>query len=124
MSARVTMNDLKRALEEGSGVDEGVNLDTDLETMAFSELGYDSLAVLETGLRLGRENDIELDDSVFADLDTPSRCWTRSTRPSRVRRRHREPPPSRPGHRWFQRHRKVRRAAPGLGRAQCHDLRP
>nr|AAP69572.1 putative acyl carrier protein [Streptomyces griseoflavus] len=71
MSARVTMDDLRRALEEGSGVDEGVDLDTDLETMAFSELGYDSLAVLETGLRLGRENDIELDDSVFADLDTP-----------------------------------------------------
>jgi act minimal PKS acyl carrier protein len=71
MSARVTMHDLKRALEEGSGVDEGVDLDRDLETMAFSELGYDSLAVLETGLRLGRENDIELDDSVFADLDTP-----------------------------------------------------
>ncbi|MGI5368230.1 actinorhodin polyketide synthase [Streptomyces sp. A244] len=71
MPARVTMNDLKRALEEGSGVDEGIDLDTDLRTMAFSELGYDSLAVLETGLRLGRENNIELDDSVFADLDTP-----------------------------------------------------
>ncbi|MEU5627208.1 MULTISPECIES: acyl carrier protein [Streptomyces] len=71
MTARVTMDDLKRALEEGSGVEEGVNLDTDLKTMAFSELGYDSLAVLETGLRLGRENDVELDDTIFTDLDTP-----------------------------------------------------
>ncbi|MCX5339771.1 acyl carrier protein [Streptomyces atratus] len=71
MTRRVTMDDLRRALEEGSGVDEGVNLDRDLKTRAFSDLGYDSLAVLETGLRLGRENDIEIDDSVFTDLETP-----------------------------------------------------
>ena len=71
MTARVTMDDLKRALEEGSGVDEGVDLDRDLKTMAFADLGYDSLAVLETGLRLGRENNIEIDDSLFNELDTP-----------------------------------------------------
>ncbi|MCY0947989.1 acyl carrier protein [Streptomyces sp. H27-S2] len=71
MTARVTMDDLKRALQEGSGVDEGVDLDRDLPTKAFADLGYDSLAVLETGLRLGRENNIEIDDSVFNELDTP-----------------------------------------------------
>ncbi|MFE6496699.1 acyl carrier protein [Streptomyces sp. NPDC057748] len=65
------MNDLRRALVEGSGVDEGVDLERDLGTRAFTDLGYDSLAVLETGLRLGRENDIEIDDSVLTDLETP-----------------------------------------------------
>ncbi|MEV4316691.1 acyl carrier protein [Actinocrispum sp. NPDC049592] len=68
---RITMADLKRALEEGSGVDEGVDLDRDLGTSAFADLGYDSLAVLETGLRLSRENDVDIDDSIFMDLDTP-----------------------------------------------------
>ncbi|MEU0627570.1 MULTISPECIES: acyl carrier protein [unclassified Streptomyces] len=71
MTQHVTMNDLRRALVEGSGVDEGVDLERDLGTRAFTDLGYDSLAVLETGLRLGRENDIEIDDSVLTDLETP-----------------------------------------------------
>ncbi len=68
---RITMDDLRRALEEGSGVDEGVDLARDLGSSAFADLGYDSLAVLETGLRLSRENDVDIDDSVFMDLDTP-----------------------------------------------------
>ncbi|MFF2142290.1 acyl carrier protein [Kitasatospora sp. NPDC058190] len=71
MTQHVTMDDLRRALVEGSGVDEGVDLERDLGTRAFKDLGYDSLAVLETGLRLGRDNDIEIDDSVLIDLETP-----------------------------------------------------
>jgi minimal PKS acyl carrier protein len=71
MSTSISFIDLKRALTEGSGVPEGVDLDRDLESMTFSDLGYDSLAILETGLRLGRENNVEIEDDVFADLETP-----------------------------------------------------
>lgn len=71
MSTQITMADVKRALEEGSGVQEGIDLDRDLAVMSFRDMGYDSLAVLETGLRLSRENDIQIDDEVFTDLETP-----------------------------------------------------
>ncbi len=71
MITLITINDLKRALKEGSGVPEGVDLDRDLESQTFSDLGYDSLAILETGLRLGRENNVEIEDEIFADLETP-----------------------------------------------------
>lgn len=71
MALLITMDDVKRALQEGSGVEDGVDLDRDLTVKTFSDMGYDSLAVLETGLRLGRENDVHVDDEVFIDLETP-----------------------------------------------------
>jgi act minimal PKS acyl carrier protein len=71
MRQLVTMEDVKRALREGSGVEDGVDLDRDIEVKTFRDLGYDSLAVLETGLRLGREHDVQIDDEVFTDLETP-----------------------------------------------------
>jgi act minimal PKS acyl carrier protein len=71
MRQAVTMEDVKRALREGSGVEDGVDLDRDIEVKTFRDLGYDSLAVLETGLRLGREHDVQIDDEVFTDLETP-----------------------------------------------------
>jgi act minimal PKS acyl carrier protein len=71
MSNQITMADLKRALEQGSGVQEGVDLERDLVLKTFRDMGYDSLAVLETGLRLSRENSVEIDDEVFTDLETP-----------------------------------------------------
>ncbi|GLY18857.1 acyl carrier protein [Kineosporia rhizophila] len=71
MADQITMADVKQALLEGSGVQDGVDLDRDLLGSSFRELGYDSLAVLETGLRLGRDNSIKIDDEVFTDLETP-----------------------------------------------------
>jgi act minimal PKS acyl carrier protein len=65
------MEDLKRALREGSGVDESIDLDLKVETMTFEELGYDSLAILETGLRLGREHGVEIADDDLADVERP-----------------------------------------------------
>lgn len=72
MTTHITMDDVKRALVEGSGVSEGGDLDRDLTVKTFRDMGYDSLAVLETGLRLSRENNIEIDDEVFTDLETPA----------------------------------------------------
>ncbi|MFI6358580.1 acyl carrier protein [Streptomyces sp. NPDC050743] len=68
---KFTLEDLKRILREGAGTDEGVDLDGDILDTDFEELGYESLALLETGGRIEREYGISLDDDVFTDHRTP-----------------------------------------------------
>ncbi|MEU9032537.1 acyl carrier protein [Streptomyces sp. NPDC048383] len=66
-----TFDDLKRILLEGAGADEGVDLDGDILDSDFETLGYESLALLETGGRIEREFGVTLDDDVFSDHTTP-----------------------------------------------------
>ncbi|MDX3644651.1 acyl carrier protein [Streptomyces sp. MB09-02B] len=66
-----TIDDLKRILLEGAGADEAVDLDGDILDADFEELGYESLALLETGGRIEREYGILLDDEIFTDNRTP-----------------------------------------------------
>ncbi|MDW8805212.1 acyl carrier protein [Streptomyces scabiei] len=66
-----TIEDLKRILQEGAGADESVDLDGDILDTDFEELGYESLALLETGGRIEREYGITLDDDVITDSRTP-----------------------------------------------------
>ncbi|MFJ9946674.1 acyl carrier protein [Kitasatospora sp. NPDC091207] len=72
MSAQAfTLDDLKRILREGAGTDEGVDLDGDILDTEFDALGYESLAMLETGGRIEREFDVTLDDGALIDARTP-----------------------------------------------------
>lgn len=66
-----TLEDLKRILLAGAGADENVNLDGEILDTEFELLGYESLALLETGSRIEREFGITLDDSVLTDAETP-----------------------------------------------------
>ncbi|SDP34428.1 acyl carrier protein [Actinacidiphila guanduensis] len=66
-----TITDLKRILLEGAGADEAVDLDGDILDLAFDELGYESLALLETTGRIEREYGISLDDDTLLDGATP-----------------------------------------------------
>ncbi|UUU30214.1 acyl carrier protein [Streptomyces sp. CA-210063] len=66
-----TIDDLKRILLAGAGVDESSDLGGEILDTAFDDLGYDSLALLETGGRIEREYGIALDDEVFSDNRTP-----------------------------------------------------
>ena len=66
-----TIDDLKRILLDGAGADEGIDLDGDILDTDFETLGYESLALLETGGRIEREFGITLDDDVFTDNSTP-----------------------------------------------------
>ncbi|MGE7389184.1 acyl carrier protein [Streptomyces sp. NPDC004126] len=66
-----TLDDLKRILLEGAGADEDVDLDGDILDADFEVLGYESLALLETGGRIEREFGITLDDDVFSENSTP-----------------------------------------------------
>ncbi|GAB2786435.1 acyl carrier protein [Streptomyces daliensis] len=64
-----TLDDLRRILREGAG--ETVDLDGDILDTGFEELGYESLALLETGGRIEREYGITLDDAALTDAVTP-----------------------------------------------------
>lgn len=66
-----TLDDLKRILLASAGADENVDLDGDILDITFDALGYESLALLETGSRIEREYVITLDESALADATTP-----------------------------------------------------
>ncbi|MEV5432617.1 acyl carrier protein [Streptomyces sp. NPDC052701] len=66
-----TLDDLKRILLESAGADENVDLDGDILDRRWDELGYESLALLETGSRIEREYGITFDESAVTDADTP-----------------------------------------------------
>ncbi|MFG2652914.1 acyl carrier protein [Streptomyces sp. NPDC048436] len=69
MSEKFSIDDLKRILSEGAGGES--QLQGDIQDVAFEDLGYDSLALLETGTRIGREYGLEFEDTAFVDVDTP-----------------------------------------------------
>lgn len=66
-----TIDDLKRILLEGAGAAESVDLDTDILDTEFEQLGYESLALLETSSRIEREYGITLSDTILSDATTP-----------------------------------------------------
>lgn len=66
-----TLDNLKRILLEGAGADESVDLDGEILDATFDALGYESLALLETGSRIEREVGISLDDDTLINADTP-----------------------------------------------------
>ncbi len=66
-----TIEALKQILLESAGADENIDLDGDILDTDFEALGYESLALLETGGRIEREYGISLDDDIFTDHRTP-----------------------------------------------------
>lgn len=66
-----TLDDLRRILREGSGTDEGADIDAEIAQIEFEALGYDSLALLETYSRIERERGVSLDEDTVADVRTP-----------------------------------------------------
>jgi minimal PKS acyl carrier protein len=66
-----TIDDLKVILREGAGAAEGVDLDGDILDVGFEALGYESVALLETGSRIEREYGVALDDSDLTGEQTP-----------------------------------------------------
>jgi act minimal PKS acyl carrier protein len=66
-----TLDDLRRILLAAAGAEEGVDLAGDIIDTGFDALGYESLALLETGGRIEREYGISLDDSALTDAVTP-----------------------------------------------------
>jgi act minimal PKS acyl carrier protein len=66
-----TLDDLRRILLESAGAEEGIDLYGDIAETDFEALGYESLALLETGGRIEREFGVSLDDVNLSDITTP-----------------------------------------------------
>lgn len=67
----LTLEDLVAILRESAGEDEEVDLGGDIVDVPFTDLGYDSLALLETAGRVQRVHGIVLDDEALAVAETP-----------------------------------------------------
>ena len=63
------LDDLRRILREGAG-DSG-NLDADITDVPFTDLGYDSLALLELSSRVEREYAVSIIDDAALAMPTP-----------------------------------------------------
>jgi act minimal PKS acyl carrier protein len=64
-----TMDDLKKVMRESAGEDSA--LDGDVLDSSFEELGYDSLALMETTSRIERALSVTLPEEEMADVSTP-----------------------------------------------------
>jgi minimal PKS acyl carrier protein len=71
-----TLDDLRQVLRRSAGADEGVDLDGDILDTSFQDLGYDSLALLETEGTIKREYGIELEDDSVTAAPTPRELLT------------------------------------------------
>ncbi|MCZ7414668.1 MULTISPECIES: acyl carrier protein [unclassified Streptomyces] len=67
----LTTAGLSRLLRESVGDDETVNLEGDLLDASFTDLGYDSLTVLQTTGRIARDHAVRLDEGRVAEAETP-----------------------------------------------------
>ncbi|MFB8246291.1 acyl carrier protein [Streptomyces sp. NPDC001046] len=68
---RLELCDLIALLRECAGEEEGVDLDGDVLDVPFADLGYDSLAVLQTTGRIERDWAVRLDEEAIDEADTP-----------------------------------------------------
>jgi minimal PKS acyl carrier protein len=66
-----TIGDLTRILRESAGASEDIDLDGHILDTEFTALGYDSLALMETGSRIERQYAIRLGDEALATAATP-----------------------------------------------------
>jgi len=68
----ITLTDLVAVLRQCAGEADGVDLGGDIADRTFTELGYDSIALLETSARMAERYGLDLDDDVLADMVTPA----------------------------------------------------
>jgi act minimal PKS acyl carrier protein len=64
-----TLPDLRRVIRESAGEVEELN--GDILDLEFEEMGYDSLALLETAGAIERQWGIRLEEEAFAEARTP-----------------------------------------------------
>lgn len=69
----MTYDDLMRIMRQCAGADESVVITADAIDTAFDDLGYDSLALLETAGRIEQDFGVALADDLVAELTTPRR---------------------------------------------------
>lgn len=71
MSKPMTVEDLRRILIECAGLASGVEFTDATLDAELAELGYDSLALLETAARIKQEFGVHIPDEQILTLETP-----------------------------------------------------
>jgi minimal PKS acyl carrier protein len=67
-----SVQDLRQLLREAAGEADGIDLDGDIGDQTFEDLGYDSVALLETSGLIRREYGVDLGDEELFEAVTPS----------------------------------------------------
>jgi len=67
----MTLRDLQDIMRECAGEDESAQSIEEAPDESFADLGYDSLALLETQSRVKREYGVEFSEDDLADITTP-----------------------------------------------------
>jgi act minimal PKS acyl carrier protein len=68
---KFTLDDLLTIMRACAGEAESIDLDSDVLDMSFDELGYDSIALLETASRIQRSTGISSADVALSVGGTP-----------------------------------------------------
>ena len=69
--AEFTLNDLRSIMRRSAGVDESVDLDADIGHTSFTDLGYDSLALLEVFAQIRTGRGVTIPDDAVGEIATP-----------------------------------------------------
>ncbi|MCX5415064.1 acyl carrier protein [Streptomyces sp. NBC_00059] len=69
--AVITLHDLAGVLTECAGSDEDAALTAESLDVAFTDLGYDSLALLETAATVQQRYGVTLSDDEVTGIETP-----------------------------------------------------
>ncbi|MGW2746917.1 acyl carrier protein [Streptomyces sp. NPDC001450] len=69
--AMMDIEDLRRILVACAGEDDAADLSGDILDMTFQDLGYDSLAMMETAARITQEYGVDLSDDEITEVATP-----------------------------------------------------
>ncbi|MEU5423196.1 acyl carrier protein [Streptomyces sp. NPDC001407] len=69
--ASLTFSDLFRILTECAGADDTTAVSEDSLDATFEDLGYDSLALMESAARIKQEYGVDLSDDALYEIETP-----------------------------------------------------
>jgi minimal PKS acyl carrier protein len=72
MSKMMSIDDLRGILIACAGGDDLDALHGDISGMSFEELGYDSLALIETAAKLKLEHGVTIPDEEITEVGTPN----------------------------------------------------
>lgn len=80
----LTLDDLRQVLEECAGENEALHTDGDdgFSDVEFAELGYDSLALMETSAALKKRYGIDIPEDRLPELETPRALVDYANNPS------------------------------------------
>ncbi|MDQ3760608.1 MAG: acyl carrier protein [Actinomycetota bacterium] len=69
--SEVTLDDVRRILIACAGDVETSELHGDISALEFEDLGYDSLALMETAARIEREFGVHIPEEQMTEVKTP-----------------------------------------------------